>query len=675
MRLRFLRLLSAFPVAGLLAFQPSVAPLTVRALEFSDLNQIQKRILSGFADLEINPDSPLNSQGVGPQRASSQPESTRTDARPNNFFPNEQGKCGAILDSNIEVNQNCLNLADADLQGRSQAQNETGIAQDPNNPKHLVAGYNDYRRGDATCGVSFSLDNGQTWSDSTQPTGFTRGSAFAPPPPARGGARQYWQAGGDPSIAWDTKGNAYYACGPFNRGPAVAGPGFSDRSSAIYVYRSTQNGGASWNFPGRPVFELRNPGPRFLPLEDKQYMTIDNHEGSRFQDRIYVTWTEFLADGSAYIWEAFSNDFGEHFGPRRLVSTNSPLCTETFGAGTKQGNCNENQFSQPFTAPDGNLYVVFQNFNNSVKGNDNRNQILLAKSTDGGNSFGPPVKVADFYDLPACAAFQGGKSFGRACVPEKGAGMNSFFRAENYPVGDVNPSNPRQIAVTVGSYINQTSNEANGCIPTGFFTDDNNLFVGVKTPGACNNKILLSVSNDGGQTFTGTTTDPRALPIVNQAPGQATTDQWWQWAAFTKEGTLAVSYYDRQFGDDETTGFSDISISGSRNLKAFGTRRVTSSSMPPPTQFEGAFLGDYSGLSVSGEADAHPLWADTRDQDLFLCPGTGTPTTPPAVCTRAAPNAAIANDQDVFTARVAVPIADEDEDANNDRAARQGGTG
>ncbi len=66
-------------------------------------------------------------------------------------------------------------------------------------------------------------------------------------------------------------------------------------------------------------------------------------------------------------------------------------------------------------------------------------------------------------------------------------------------------------------------------------------------------------------------------------------------------------------------------------------------------------LGDYAGLSVSGEDDAHPVWMDTRHANLFLGPGTGTPTSPPAVCTAAASNAVLANGQDAFTARVQVP--------------------
>ena len=280
--------------------------------------------------------------------------------------------------------------------------------------------------------------------------------------------------------------------------------------------------------------------------------------------------------------------------------------------------------------------------------------MLLAKSLDGGNTFSAPVKVSDYYDLPDCPTFQAGKDPGRSCVPEKAATANSFFRAVNYPSGVVNPNNPSQVVVTFGSYVNAHSKEANGCAPAGFSAAGNPVYQGVKTPGACNNDILVSVSNDGGATFTGTATDPRSLTSVNQDPAQATSDQFWQWADFTRTGTLAVSYYDRQYAGDETAGSSDVSLSGSRDLAGFATRRITSSSMPPPTEFDGVFLGDYAGLSALDLA--HPLWSDTRNANVFLCPGTGTPTSPPAVCTGPGANANPANDQDAFTDISLVPF-------------------
>ena len=74
-------------------------------------------------------------------------------------------------------------------------------------------------------------------------------------------------------------------------------------------------------------------------LEDKALMTVDNHVGSPFQDRVYMTWTTFAADGTAYIYEASSSDYGVHFSSPVLVSRDSALCPFTyaaFGIGTRR---------------------------------------------------------------------------------------------------------------------------------------------------------------------------------------------------------------------------------------------------------------------------------------------------------------------------------------------------
>jgi hypothetical protein len=594
---------------------------------YDQLNSVQKRLVSGLLAAELDrADMAARSR---PRALPAQPAGATSSA------------CTGRFAGNVKVNQNCPNLTDADLAGRGQAQNETWLAVDPNNAGHLIASYNDYRRGDGTCGVSYSLDGGRSWADSTTPNGFTRGTSF-------GGARQYWQAGGDTSVGFDTRGNAYLSCQVFNRGlVASANP---DQSSAFYVYRSTGTGGASWNFPGRPVAEHDDVAGVGDFLLDKQLLTVDNSRSSRFRDRVYVTWTTFAADGTGYIYESHSADYGETFSEPVLVSGDTALCDRDYGLPTPQGRCNENQDSQPFTAPDGTLYVVYNNFNNAVTGPENRNQVLLSRSTDGGVTFSAPVRVGYYNELPDCATYQNGADPGRACVPEKGPSANSIFRASNYPIGAVNPAEPTTVAVTFGSYINRNSNETTGCVPAGVAASGNNLYTGVKN-GTCNNDIVLSVSTDAGSTFA--TTEPRRLPVVTTAPGQRRTDQFWQGAAFTPGGTLAVSYYDRQYGTDESTGFSDITVSQSRSPATFRHDRATSSSMPPPTQFNGIFYGDYAGIAVTGRT-AYPVWSDTRPAELFLCPGTGTTTTPPAVCRSGAANASIANDQDIYA--VAVPI-------------------
>jgi hypothetical protein len=623
------------------ALRPPRASATVSGLSMHGLSKLQKRLLSGFASFEA---------GIGVPKTTARAQvraAPRLSAGASSSL-----LCPSNFGSNVLVNQNCLNVTDPDLQGRGQAENETAIAENPLNPSQVVAGFNDYRRGDGNCYGAFSGNGGSSWTDTTIPMGFTRGTNFG------GVAREYWQAGGDPSVAWDSRGNAYFDCQVFMR------PGFvtnnPDTSSAVYVFRSTGDGGASWDFPGRPAVEtFASSQSTGLPLNDKPYMTIDNHVSSPFRDRIYVTWTLFATDGTAYIYEVHSSDYGQTFSSPVLVSTTSALCSNTFGVPTPQGACNENQFSDPFTGPDGTLYVAYNNFNNSLSSSsDNHNQVLLVHSTDGGQTFSAPTLVGNYYELPDCLAYQGQDAF-RACVPEKGSAQNSVFRATNYPSGAVSPGNPQQVVVTYGSYINADSNESNGCTPAGLSTTTGgNLYNGVKTAGACNNKILLSVSNDGGSTFTGSTTDPRMLPVVNTATGQGTTDQWWQWAAFTPKGTLVTSYYDRQYGSDETTGNMDMSVSTSKDLSSFKVMRATSSSMPLPTQFPDAqgnsvFFGDYTGLSAL--AGAHPIWMDTRTPDAFLCPGTAAPGVPPALCTGVEPNGLPANDQTIYTNRLAAP--------------------
>jgi len=634
-----------------------------KPLTYSHLNQIQKRIISSTLLSAIGPRKSRqprfaggDDEGGGPDGLPfTQPQSYRSSAGASggavNYFPTPQGQCSSQRSGNVKVNQNCLNISDPDLQGRGQANNETSISQDPFNPRHIVASDNNYVRGDGTCGAHFSLDGGNSWADSTVPNGFTRGPT--------GFAREYWQAGGDTSVGWDTRGNAYLSCQVFNRG-TVASPN-PDQSSGFVIFRSTQNDGASWNFPGRYAKVFFDTAGTAGVLEDKQLMTVDDNVGSPFRDRIYVTFTEFAADGTAYIYEVHSNDYGETFSDPTVVSKDSPVCTNTFGVPTPNGRCNENQFSDPFVGPDGNLYVVYSNFNNQpTTGNENHYQVLLSKSTDGGDSFSSPVEVSNYNDLPDCDTYQGACADpGRACVPEKGSSKISVFRATNYASGQVDPTNPNRVTVAFGSYINKFSDERNGCVPSGFAGDGNPTYTGVKTPGACNNKILLAVSNNGGSSFDNASGafDPRTETVVTNERGQVGTDQFWQWSAFTSKGQLAVDYYDRQYGHDETNGSSDFSLSGSRDLSNFGQVRVTSSSMPAPTQFEGPnggqFYGDYIGLAALDKA--HPIWSDTRSLDLFLCPGTGTPGKPPALCGATEPNGQTANDEESFTATVSVP--------------------
>jgi hypothetical protein len=564
--------------------------------------------------------------------------------------------CQTRLGPNVKENQNCVNVSDPDLLGRGQAQNETTIAADPNSPGHLVAGANDYRRGDGGCGYYYSRDGGTNWGDDLIPSGFVRGDSV-------GAARQYYTSFGDPTVAFDSSGNAFYVCQAFNRTAPTAN---EQNLSGFYLFRSP-NGGASWTFPGRPIVESATRTG--VDLEDKEMLAADANASSPFRDRLYVAWVEFrFIDPSdpnslevGQLEVSYSSDHGETWSaPQDISGSDAALCPNSITGGNL---CDNNQFPQPFVGPDGSVYVVFQNFNNqpgrpvgddgggdgskrvqAIDPNDNANQMLIVRSTDGGQTWSSQVRVAIFYDLPDCVTYTG-LDAGRGCLPTTGANgtpgsSNAWFRAENYPSAVVDPTDPKHLMVTFGSYINGRSHEP-ACTPAGLNPDTGfNLYTGVGVSGGCNNDIVLAQSFDGGQTWG--SSDPRALPSVNGDSGTGA-DQFWQWAGVTPQGRLVVSYYDRRYGDDQASGFMDVSIAGGRyDNSSFVSRRVTTGPMPPPTQFSGLFMGDYSGLAMAGGV-AHPSWTDTRNVALATC--TNDPT---KVC----PNG---NDQDVFSAKVVAP--------------------
>ena len=122
--------LTALPLAAGVGSSPAHAT----GMSYDQLSKVQKRLLSGSSALELQPDS----------GSSGNPSFNPT------YTPRGNGDkgCQDNVASNIKVNANCLNITDPDLAGRGQANNETSIAYDPNDPKSMLASANDYRRGD-----------------------------------------------------------------------------------------------------------------------------------------------------------------------------------------------------------------------------------------------------------------------------------------------------------------------------------------------------------------------------------------------------------------------------------------------------------------------------------------------------------------------------------------------
>lgn len=444
-------------------------------------------------------------------------------------------------------------------------QDETSIAVSPANDRNVVAGANDYRLGTGSSGFYASSDGGKRWYDGiipfpSVPAGLSRGEGYLP-------------SGGDPVIAFDREGVAYYAQIAFFRG---------DDTNGVFVQRSS-NGGFTWSRACVPagttdanaacgaVGDVRQPGDGrvsfnpdndlllngSVPFDDKEWMTTGPRpagvsptcftpitrspttciDGVVGVDRIYVTFTRFTAT-DAQIWMSYSDDRARSWSPAKPISGSAPFCT--FGVGTR---CDFNQASVPTVNPaTGHLYVAFENFNTP-----DENQYLVVRSRDGGATFEGPYFVSPVYDVnfpragasrPDCTAR--GQQNGRIVY------TNTCFRSNAY--GAIT-ADPRGGAYADDLYL--------------VFSDNRN-----GTIGSSNADIFLFKSTNGGETWIGPTrvnNDRSSLGTISRECGRATpnaipaecradfgNDQWWPWIDIGTQGQLNITFHDRRLDTAST---------------------------------------------------------------------------------------------------------------------------
>ena len=250
------RLLATASVGALMAaLVLMVSAPTAQAKNWDHLTKMQKRLASGAMSTALAPATAgcVNPTGGGDEGDEADNEcapdsyaspSSTTAAKAGSYTPTGNGGCAENLGNNVKVNQNCLNLTDPDLQGRGQAQNETSIAQDPNNPdapgrqlqrlpprrRQLLRRVQHRRRPDAgaTRTVPMSL----------HPRRRPFGAARAVLAGRRRHLGRLGHQGQRLPHLPDVQARQRRDANP-------------DLSSAFFVFRSTGNDGASWNFPGR----------------------------------------------------------------------------------------------------------------------------------------------------------------------------------------------------------------------------------------------------------------------------------------------------------------------------------------------------------------------------------------------------------------------------------------
>jgi hypothetical protein len=479
-------------------------------------------------------------------------------------------------------------------------QNETAIAVDPNNRSRVVAAANDYvtrtwscmidgtpcgALGDGYSGTYFSNDGGSSWCcTSSNPSHL--GTLIPGVDHLAGGP---YDAGGDPAVAFDSRGNVYYAGLGFDR---TAAP------NTVAVNKGTfdSNGNLSW---GPPTFIDQTTSPSIL--NDKEWIAADANPDSPYRDRVYVTFTRYVfsaAKGSyvqSPIFFASSSDGGATFTTPKSIS----------------GNVLYSQGSRPVVAPDGTLYVFWDGSTRLAS----LDSTYVVKSTDGGATWSKPMAISQLTDIPGVA--------------------DSAFRVNSFPAAAVAPDGTLYATWTTETKVD---NPNYGGDPSCAYFLTSNL-------AGCYSVAVWSKSSDGGATWTapepvfaaasrtpigypqsqpsgGTlnapdpagpvedvfpavSVGPDGTPVFGAYRGDVVSP--WQTCATgppPPEGRINCTTLDDYVNN---TRLDYYVTNGS------STSRVSTQPINTRYGFGGGFFGDYTDLAVGSNGTIHAFWTDSNN--------------------------------------------------------------
>ncbi|HEY3663696.1 MAG TPA: sialidase family protein, partial [Chthoniobacterales bacterium] len=401
------------------------------------------------------------------------------------------------------------------------AQAEPHIVRSTSDPEFLLATFQEGRfvdGGAVDCGYSVTHDGGLTWTRALIPNLTT----------ATGGP---YPRATDPVAGIDLSGRA------FLNTEAATDPNFN--TGIILVSRSL-DGGTSFGSPA-VVFQPANNSD----FPDKPWMAINTFPGTANVGRILVTWTEFGTTNASPILRSYSDDHG--------VTWSAASAIHSTGSSA--------QGSQPFFLPDGQLAIVYWNFQGAGGGEE----IDMVVSSDGGVTFGAPTLVT--------------------------------------PVIRYTPPSIRS-----GTFLpSATTDRTNG-----------NLYVVYQGfDGAVVPRILFTKSTNAGASWSApiaVTDNPNTgvfNPAIASSPdGQTLTVSFYDQRDGGGSPVLCNLYLAQSF-DGGATWQPNIRL----------TSVTTDASLAPLTS-EGYMLGDYLGIAPTTSPDipAVPVWVDTRtgNPDPFI---------------------------------------------------------
>ncbi|TMJ02394.1 MAG: exo-alpha-sialidase [Bacillati bacterium ANGP1] len=470
-----------------------------------------------------------------------------------------------------------------------QKQNEPTIAVNPLNPLNLIAGANDEQaeppcqdlNGDgalsglAECpfaanvgssGLYVSTNGGRTWTDLGVLDTVTTAAAD-------GWATINQFSSGDPAIAFDSQGNAYYANLAIPKSPAAPQVEQGGLAANLVVAKATfdSSSGTTGLKPTDWVPVLVTDGNP-VRFDDKENIWADTSSLSPFKDNVYVSWSTFTSN----VRSIFGGIASDHIAIVRSEDGGASWSNPVHLSRSCNIGCGGVQGSVVRTGPSGEVYVAWEESLNRFA----PNAIVFSKSLDGGIHFTRPSTGGAFRDA----------------TPKAG------FRDNSFPSMTVAPDGTIYIAW------------AARC-PAG--------------PGCSRTKVLLAKSTNGGDSWSTPMLVSQRIATGTEDPG----DQFFPWVTVSQDGpntAVSIVFYDRSY---DTTGLGSCTVACTvDNTRLIGVTvatslnggtswdyaraDTTSSGFDPAgssTNGQGAqFMGDYIYAASAGDK-VFVVWTDARN--------------------------------------------------------------
>jgi hypothetical protein len=442
---------------------------------------------------------------------------------------------------------------------------EPAIAVDPMDPNHIVTASLNERWPKQTIQVATSFDGGSTWTIGDLP---------------RTPHTTKW----DPWLAFDVKRGTVVLA--FEKDDDFTNPTVCFQDQLV---TTSSDGGLTW---GGPIVAVPTRGdwcnaPGAVFEEGK--ITIDNDPASPYFGRSWIT-ADYIACKTFVlcrtpIAETHSDDGGVTWTSSTLISgSNGQYCTAPPG----QPLCDSDSPPALVTlAPDGSMYVAFLNAQSLAAQERGElrypgafdHQILVVKSTDGGETWSPPVHVVDLEDgggdiVCTRSYYRGCRLSSIALTPDRGGYMAAAPDGTLYLV----------------------------------FSDNRNGRHDLPNPHT-NEDVFVMTSGDGGQTWSGP-------DLVAGAQG----DEWNPNIAVDPvSGQLGILYYDRSDSPSKT-----MNVSLAQGLPgSFSITRITTEPSHLSEDLWWAqslpdchrcvyHIGEYLGIAFGSDGMANMVWADLR---------------------------------------------------------------